>query len=298
MQFPLNIKAEKQEREKQIILLAFILSILFHLFLFWLLTRENLFQSKIKLAEKNPPEEVVITFPENKPKAKEWKIVNNINENNEKPSDTDLLSDKNSRARNPEQTDQTGALPQSLGNVNLPDYSPAPTFKNFQAFQTKTFNKKALIGEGIEKQIVDEPSAKPEAPAEQSRFQPGANQIMNQKKFSVEDIGALSLSTYKWEWAPYVNAFKNKLYQVWFAPPAYYQLGIIHGYTIIRFTIDRDGQLIDFAVLKQVGHKSLEVASTEAIKAVFPFIPLPEDFPEENLTITAKLIYPDLRQGR
>ncbi len=298
MQFPLRLKAEKQEREKQVIILAFILSLFFHLFIFWLLNQENWLKGKIEVSKKSPPQEVVITFPENKPQQKEWKIVENINENNEKPEDTDLLSDQNSRAKNPEMSDQVGALPKSQGNVNLPDYSSRPTFKNFQAFQSKTFNRQALIGESAQRQEMDDPAEKAEAPAQQSRFKLGANQMMKQKKFSVEDIGAISLSTYKWEWAPYVNAFKNKLYQVWFAPPAYYQLGLIHGYTIIRFTIDRDGQLIDFAVLKQVGHKSLEVASSEAIKAVFPFIPLPEDFPEENLTITAKLIYPDLRQGR
>ncbi|MHB2150478.1 energy transducer TonB [Calditrichota bacterium LG25] len=298
MDIPLNFKAIKQDREKQVIILAFILSLLFHFFLFWLLNQEGLFQSAPLVQEKTPPQDVVITFPENKPKSKEWKIVENTNEDDQKPQETDLLSDRNSRARNPERTNRTGSLPRSAGNVKIPDYSAAPTFKNFQAFQTKTFNKRALIGEGATQEALDEESTKPEAPARQSRFQPGHNQILDQKDFSVEELGAISLSTYKWEWAPYVNAFKNKLYQVWFAPAAYYQLGLIHGYTVIRFTIDRDGQLIDFAVLKQVGHKSLEVASSEAIKAVFPFIPLPEDFPEEKLTITAKLIYPDLRKGR
>ncbi len=298
MDLLLNINSQKQNREKQIIILAFILSLLFHVFLFWLLNQEDLFKRKHIVKKPSPPQQIEITFPENKPKPKEWKVVENINPNEEVPENTDLLSDHNSRAKNPNPTAQKGPLPKSKGNTDLPDYSAVPKFKNFQAFQTKTFNKKALIGEGKEFRALDEQAAQPEAFAEQSRFKLGANQQFNQTKFSVEEVGALSLSTYKWEWAPYVSAFKHKLYQVWFAPPAYYQLGLIHGYTLIRFTIDRDGQLIDFKVLKQVGHKSLEVASTEAIKAVFPFLPLPEDFPEENLTITAKLIYPDLTKGR
>jgi hypothetical protein len=122
--------------------------------------------------------------------------------------------------------------------------------------------------------------------------------MMNQQKFSVEEVGALTLSTYKWNWAPYVNALKNKLSYVWSAPAAYYQLGLIYGYTIIAFEIDRDGNLIKMKTLKHVGHSSLKVSSEEAIRALFKFKPLPPDFPDKTLTITAKLIYPNLRNGR
>ena len=68
------------------------------------------------------------------------------------------------------------------------------------------------------------------------------NNIYDQKEFSADQLGDdISLSTYAWEWAPYINAFKRKLYTVWFTPPAYYRLGLIHGQTIIRFTITKDG---------------------------------------------------------
>jgi TonB family protein len=122
--------------------------------------------------------------------------------------------------------------------------------------------------------------------------------MLQQKKFSVEDIGAITLSTYQWEWAPYINAMKNKLNRVWYAPTAYYKLGLIHGYTIIRYTIDRSGNITNMEVLNHNGHSSLENSSVSAIKALFPFLPLPENFPEETLTITVKLIYPNLRARR
>ena len=122
--------------------------------------------------------------------------------------------------------------------------------------------------------------------------------MLQQRKFSVEDIGAISLSTYRWEWAPYINAMKNKLHRVWYAPTAYYKLGLIHGQTIIRYTIDRSGNITDMEVLNHNGHSSLENSSVSAINALFPFLPLPENFPEETLTITVKLIYPNLRARR
>ncbi len=300
MGFSFNIKSVPEDRDRRILLLAFILSVLFHIFLFWLLNQKNWLKENPVSLKDSPPEEVTIIFPENKPKTKpkEWKIVDNTNENEEIPEKTDLLSNMNSRARNPELTKELGEIPNSKGNVPFADLSPLPKFKSFPNFQSKPFNRKALIGEGSEESSLEKEYTKSKLQEAQSSTSKGANQILDQKKFSVEDLGALSLSTYRWEWAPYVNALKQRLYQVWFTPPAYYRLGLISGYTIVQFTIDRTGQLTNLNVLKQVGHKSLELSSTEAIKAIFPFLPLPEDFPEESLTITAKLIYPDLRRGR
>ncbi len=289
-----------EDRNKRILIIAFILSILFHVLLFLFLNLNNWLEPKSVSLEKSLPEQLTIIFPENKPKpkTKEWKIVQNANENEQIPNKTDLLSDKNSRAKNPSLAKETGALPKSSGNAAIPDFSPMPRFKSFSNFQTKRFNKSALLGEQANKSLTENQKKRMQKAQFRSTPSQGANQMMEQKNFSVEDLGALSLSTYKWEWAPYVNALKNKLYQVWFAPPAYYQLGLIHGYTVIRFTIDRQGNMTNMEVLKQVGHKSLQISSSEAIKALFPFLPLPEDFPDKNLTITAKLIYPDLRQGR
>ena len=108
-------------------------------------------------------------------------------------------------------------------------------------------------------------------------------------------MGDITLSTYAWEWAPYINALKQKLYTVWFTPPAYNRLGLIYGQTVIEFSISRDGKLIYYKVLSHQGHESLEKSSVNAITAVFPFKKLPDNFPEDNLTITARLIYPKLK---
>ncbi len=306
MSFVIRLKSKIEtssfwaDRNKRILVVAFLLSLLFHAVLFLFLNFDGLLTPNLTELEKSQPEQVTIVFPENKPKpkAKEWKIVENINENNEVPQKTDLLSDKNSRAKNPEAGKAIGATPKSNGNAPIRDFSPAPSFKAFSSPTTKPFTKEALLGEHLAENASPAEERRRKKAQLQSTPAPGANQMMQQKDFSVEDLGAISLSTYKWEWAPYVNALKHKLYQVWFAPPAYYQLGLIHGYTVVRFTIDRQGHMTHLEVLKQVGHKSLQLSSTEAIKALFPFLPLPQDFPEKDLTITAKLIYPDLRQGR
>ena len=69
-----------------------------------------------------------------------------------------------------------------------------------------------------------------------------------------------------------------------------------NGFTIIQFSISKEGQLIEYEVLKHEGHESLEQSSVNAIKSSFPFKPLPVNFPDDNLTIVARLIYPNLRE--
>jgi outer membrane biosynthesis protein TonB len=285
------------DKQKKTLLAALIISFLLHIGFFWLIGFKDLlaFESK---SEKKDPEEVTIVFPENKPKPEDAprEIVQNMNENEEVPEQSNLLSDRNSRARNSERTDNTGNTPSSRGNVPLSNLSPAPSQRSFKSFSSKSFSKKALTGETTETPQTPEEANNEEQ--KQSIETEGSNQMLEQKKFSVEDIGAISLSTYEWEWAPYINAMKNKLERVWYAPTAYYRLGLIHGYTVIRYTVDRSGNMTDMEVLYQEGHNSLEISSVSAIKALFPFLPLPENFPEETLTITVKLIYPDLRARR
>lgn len=284
------------DKQQKILLIALLISLLLHFGFFWLLEIKDLLAFETKTQE-SIPEEVTIVFPENKPKSEDMprEIVQNMNENNEIPEQSNLLSNQNSRARNTESGDQIGSTPMSSGNVPLSNLSNAPSQRTFKSFSNKQFSKEALTGE-----THDSPrTMQDESQGEQQSIQSdGSNQMLQQRKFSVEDIGAISLSTYRWEWAPYINAMKNKLHRVWYAPTAYYKLGLIHGQTIIRYTIDRSGNITDMEVLDHNGHSSLENSSVSAIKALFPFLPLPENFPEETLTITVKLIYPNLRARR
>ena len=282
------------DKQKKILLIALLLSFLLHIAGYYLLDFNNLLAlSEIKL-DKSLPEEIEFIFPENKPK----EVVQNMNETEEVPEKSDYLSDKNSRARNPIVTDKQGDNPFSKGNTPFSNFSPGKDLKTFKPRPRKRFTRAALTGSSEESASQDVMQDDRQESSDKEASRAGSNQMMDQTDFSVEEVGALTLSTYKWPWAPYINAMKNKLYRVWYPPPAYSMLGIIHGYTIIRFEVMRDGTLKDVRVLRHEGHKSLEVSSEEAIKALFPFLPLPDEFPDETLTITAKLFYPDLRRRR
>ncbi len=290
------------------ILIALILSILFHVGLLFMIDFFNWLAVHVEELTKETPKEVTVLFPENKPKPnlqepnKELYIVDNQNETGETPENANLLSDKNSRARNPEKTNLTKSnTPFSKGNVDHQELSnPKREEKPPVPFGYKKFNSNALTGTQVDHKKTKDGEAnqfdKEGALAKQQNASSGFNQRFNQNKFSVEEVGAMSLSTYKWEWAPYIRKLKEKHLSVWFAPPAYSRLGIIHGMTKIIFEIARDGKLIRAKVIGHKGHESLEVSSLASVKAIFPFIPLPKDFPDETLIITATLVYPDLKK--
>lgn len=285
-----------RDKQKRTLWLAVVLSLLFHLALFWFLNLDNLSLFASPPQDSSIPEEVTFIFPENEPdRQKEWEVVQNMNENEEIPDDSGLLSDRNSRAKNPQTSDQNSPTPKSAGNQPFANLSPTTTFRSFKNIPQKRFSTQALTGESYKEEQT--PNEQQNSETQVQPEQNGSEQMLQQDKFSVEELGALTLSTYRWNWAPYINAMKNKLRHVWYPPPAFF-MGLIDGYTYIRYTVDRKGQLVEMQVLKHEGHESLELSSKNAVESLFPFLPLPDDFPDETLTITAKLHYLNMRNRR
>jgi outer membrane biosynthesis protein TonB len=288
----LRLKYNNLDRDKRIYLISFFLSLLLHI-IFLLVFIKDIVIIDLSPEDTDLPEEVTVLFPENKPKS----IVENINENNELPVESDYLSDFNSRARTEQLLRELANQPMSEGNIPFANLTKPNIQQQIQKqFQTKKFSRDALIG----KQTNDFENSSYKTESQQARQNIQANQsttnnVYDQKDFSADQLGDISLSTYAWEWAPYINALKRKLYTVWFTPAAYHRLGLIYGQTVIEFSISKEGKLLYYKVLDHQGHESLEKSSVNAITAVFPFKKLPDHFPEESLTITARLIYPKLR---
>ncbi len=283
------------DRRQRTLFLTLVFSILFHIGILWFLNSNEWLLFKTESLEKTAPEEVTFLFPENKPVEKKFKIVENQNANELKPEKSDLLADHNSQARNMNPAGKTGPLPRSNGNTDLTNLSDPSSVQGRKTFSQKQFSKEALTGYSKKRA---RPRAEKSTLLENIQRSEGTNERMKQQELSVLEVGGLTLSTYRWQWAPYVYAMKRKLKHVWIAPAAYYRLGLIHGATVIKFTINRDGTLAGMQLLRHKGHGSLQISSTQAIEALFQFLPLPNDFPEETLTIIAELTYPDLTGGR
>jgi outer membrane biosynthesis protein TonB len=285
----------EEEKKNYWLQIALLLSLLVHIVILLIFQFSDAFIIDFSPdKEKEIPKEVTVVFPENKPK----QVVENMNENELLPDFSDFLSDRSSQARNPNLLEQTGNMPFSEGNVPLANLSRP--FSNPAAYNRasaqKKFTKDALTGEYTDNILQPNPH-QAQSQNVQSAASEGTNNMLEQKQFSADDVGDISLSTYAWEWAPYINYFKKRLYQVWYVPAAYYRLGLIHGYSIIRFTMNREGSLLGYEVLQHEGHSSLQQSSVSAVNAAFPLKKLPAHFPEETLTLTLRMIYPNLRKG-
>lgn len=108
---------------------------------------------------------------------------------------------------------------------------------------------------------------------------------------NVDLDGDFSLSTYEWNFAPWMRRFVTDLHRSWISPYAY-RLGIIDGYTRIRLVVELDGRVSGLDVVEEQGHESLHTASVAALRAFAPYPALPPDFPEDQLVINLQLHYP------
>ncbi|HED11938.1 MAG TPA: hypothetical protein ENJ10_14705 [Caldithrix abyssi] len=297
--FYFYVNRDLMNRRKKTLIVAFILSLLFHIVLFYFLYFYKMWAGEAPIVKEQKQREVVIRFPENKEQPRT--IVDNQNFNDQVPDKANLLSDRNATARNPERTTQTKAsTPFSKGFSEIPNLAQPPAQK-FEYKPRRRFSRNALTSKVADPSENGDSMLKQRDNQKPREQRPGAETSgsqWQQQKFSVEEVGSLSLSTYKWNWAPYIRKLKQKHQSVWFTPPAYSRLGLIHGRSKVYIEIDRQGRLINLKVIGHSGHESLLNASVESLKATFPFLPLPDDFPEKTLGITATLVYPDLRKRR
>ncbi|MBN2413324.1 energy transducer TonB [candidate division KSB1 bacterium] len=113
----------------------------------------------------------------------------------------------------------------------------------------------------------------------------------NNQESSAEDAGGISLSTYEWNYAPYLLYLKRRVRDHVYPPAAFYQLGVINGEVILKFTIFKNGSITDPQLITNKGHDSFISTSINAIKASSPFKYLPDDFPEKELEIIWTFVY-------
>lgn len=113
----------------------------------------------------------------------------------------------------------------------------------------------------------------------------------DQRKFSTECLGGISLNTYAWEFASYILEMKKKLKDSTYPPAAFTYLGMISGETVLTFRVLPDGTATNITVIAYKGDRSLMETSVDAVKIASPFRPLPRDFPEEYLELRWTFVY-------
>ena len=115
--------------------------------------------------------------------------------------------------------------------------------------------------------------------------------LLDNRQSGALERGGLQLSTYNWDYAPYLSYLKRHIESHISPPPAFTEFGMIDGSTRVRFKILRDGTLRDLEVLDYTGSPLLRDTSVRAIDLSAEFRPLPAGFPEAYLEITGLFDY-------
>ena len=232
-----------------------------------------------------------------------FEVVESPNPPEEQPPEkARYASDRNTRAANPVRTPERGDLPFQVGDMAEPvpermvppQSQPSPAAPAQQPAESQsemeepaeqsqlgylppspTFSRDALLGR------ASAPAVRPE------RRVPA----LDNRKFSVDDLGGFAFNTYDWNFAPYLLYLKKRIEKNIFPPPAFTRMGIIEGRAVVRFVIAKDGKLLSLQVLQSEGHHSLTETSVNAVEVSAPFRPLPSDFPEDVLEVTGTFIY-------
>ena len=118
---------------------------------------------------------------------------------------------------------------------------------------------------------------------------------MRNRESSAQEHGDFQLSTYDWEFAPYLAYLKRHIGRNVTPPAAFSQYGLIDGKTLLRFRILRDGSLETLEVLGFQGSPLLRDTSSRAVSLSAPYRPLPADFPDPYLEVTGLFEYVIIR---
>ncbi|MCU0639465.1 MAG: TonB C-terminal domain-containing protein [Candidatus Krumholzibacteria bacterium] len=113
----------------------------------------------------------------------------------------------------------------------------------------------------------------------------------DQRQSAADVLGGITLNTYNWDFAWYILEMKKKLRSNVHPPGAFSPLGLIDGQTLLSFKVMPDGRVIDLKVIDYKGDRTLMETSVDAVEGSSPFLPLPENFPEEYLELTWTFIY-------
>jgi len=96
------------------------------------------------------------------------------------------------------------------------------------------------------------------------------------------------------DFGSWLRRFKAQVYRNWLIP---YAAMALHGHTVLRFTIHRDGSITELIVLQPSTVDAFTKAAFNAIKGSNPTVPLPQEYPDESMVMTVIFYYNEMPPG-
>ena len=104
-------------------------------------------------------------------------------------------------------------------------------------------------------------------------------------------LGGVALSTYKWDYAPYLLYMKRRLKERLYLPQTFVRDGVISGQVTIQFRLLRNGNVENLKMIENRGHSAFISPTLNTVRASNPFKPLPNSFPDPYLDLTWTFVY-------
>lgn len=254
------------------ILLSVIINLLMIFSLKWVIKEEV---APIKPLS-NDEKMVILNLMEDKEIEKARELLENPKANEIKPDDAKILSDRDSKNE----------------LKDIPDY--LKNSKNVAVVENKESTKKNEKGEDTKTEETDEDRfqnnqvVQPVFPFLKKSDGKSVKEQITGEAESPNQGFLYELSSYKWEFAPYMLKWKNKMVNKWynitskifFSPFA--KLGSMRIYV----KMNRQGQLLESHVVDFDCDKSFVSPAYASVVNSFPLDPLPPAFPEDMLETT------------
>ncbi|MCF7920192.1 MAG: energy transducer TonB [Candidatus Cloacimonetes bacterium] len=204
-------------------------------------------------------------------------------------AETELASDQSTKAKDLNLNDsKPDDLPFSEGLAEVKNYPQNYFPENIdEQPQDKTSESESIA----ENSFLAALKIQQQKLKESAYQEPAFNNIDS----SVKDFGGFSFNTYNWDFAPYLLTMQRRIRSNMILPYAFTNLGAISGDILVRFIVSPDGIVNKLEILQSDAHYSLEQSSVNAVQNSSAFDPLPRDFPEDKLIVTAKFSFSILK---
>lgn len=103
--------------------------------------------------------------------------------------------------------------------------------------------------------------------------------------------GGFQLSSYEWEYAPYMNEWIQKIQKAWIPPISFLAGHGRGGRVVVDVMIDKSGKMLDMKVLYRNVNEDMTTSAKDAVLRTFKLQPLPEQFPDSTLSVIFNMIY-------
>jgi len=114
---------------------------------------------------------------------------------------------------------------------------------------------------------------------------------------STVDGMQFTMSTYKWTWKRYMQNWAIDLSR-WWRPPMDYMNGAYPegGYVWMRVQLSKEGEMLGYEILEHNVSSEMKTVVVQALMGARLRPALPKDFPDQELKVNWKFIYPPLSE--